>query len=1074
MANRKPKSRDKNGRFVKIVDATGNGPQRYHINGGNGARVFGSSGGDTGGSRTPLDAVRERLDSDPAFSAPGAAPNFGQYAVPHVLSFQGLFGTFSKTYRPSDEAYKDSPENARFMRNDIGIMECIESRQRATALLDWHLEPEDENSADQKDLCGVIEKILRRISRFTEYRYNLLHALWYGKAAVQHRYRWVNIDGVMRVLPARLRDNPGWLPVNGDKLVFRYDDGTADNIPDQVGIRVGGKHQAGGKINDRWPVEATDRGLAYFFADWERPLLAIHKHMIEDGPWEDGIDAGLIHGVGIRSRIYWEWFQKQEAMAFLMEYLERSAGGIEIWYYPQGNNQAEIDTRKAAEERVSNQRNIVLVPKPMGEDAHAYGVDIIEPGMAGIDALKDLLTNYFGHRIKRYILGQVLSSEAEATGLGSGVAELHLDTLLQIIRYDATNLQETITTDLVEPIKNFNIPAARNTQVRFVIDTEAPDVEKKLEGWARAYEMGAKLKERDVMNLIGASIPDDEDVALQHPQFQQMDGQAGAQGIGADFAGMQQPPPQFDEEQMTQEAMSNYFGDPNAQDGGTVTYVAQNGKWTQQEMAFDTGSRSRADRDVESYTRELVERYEKGKPGWITLGGKGKGTPATRVYLDADGKITKGPKALTGKNVDDFKLKSEPATKKKGPNRTQKKLGLKKIKSGPDILNIDDLHVDPERFQYKLGANKKGVTAGQFSDIEYNPAFAGTIHIWRDPDNGKDYVVNGHHRTELAKRSGYKGKVQVFYLDADTPAEARAAGALINIAGGRGTAIDAAKFMRETGAKSDEMQRKGVSLKGKVAADADILKDLSNHIFRKVTLGTFRESRALAIARHVKDHDTQNKIAKQVDKSDKRKGRRALSDSVVEEMAREALLAGKRREKTVDLFGEHDDERSTFVERAELKSALRRDITSQLSAFKAVSSEKRAEMLTSDDQTITADTNREKAGSLEEFLSDFDRESSYKGELSDAINTAAEELADDPGKRKSITSRLIRKAKTILGDRETAKADDAQAAKQNVPDGEGSPRSGRKSELAGPGTYGWRGITERMNKEFSKHFQIKP
>lgn len=533
--------------------------------------------------------------SDPSFRVSGAPPNFGQYSVPHVLSFQGLFGTFSRVYRPSDEAIKDSLENARFMRNDPGVMECIEQRQRATSLLEWTLEPEDQDSDDQKQLCAELEKILRRIPQFTEYRNNLLHALWYGRYAIQHRYRWVNVGGRMRVMPAAKGDNPGWLPINGDKLVFRYDDGMPGNKPDQVGIRVGSRFQAQDRINGRWNVEPTERGLAYFLEDWERPLLAIHKHIIEDGAWEEGIDAGMIHGVGIRSRIYWDWFQKQEALAFLMEYLERSAGGIEIWEYPAGNKEALDAAQTAAKERISNQRNIVFFPKPQGAEGDLYNLHVIEPGMAGIESLKDILVNYYGHRIKRYILGQTLTSEAEATGLGSGVAELHLDTFLQIIKYDATKLEETVTTDLVTPIKNWNFPHARDILVRFKIQTESSDIEKKLEAWARAYEMGAALKESDVMDLIGASMPGEGDTVLRTQDLQGPPQPGGLGNNGSSFGPLGNlQSASTSPKRMTDEVLNSLFGDPEKLNGRRMTYVAEGGKWVEREVPeFDTGDRSR-------------------------------------------------------------------------------------------------------------------------------------------------------------------------------------------------------------------------------------------------------------------------------------------------------------------------------------------------------------------------------------------------------------------------------------------------------------------------------------------------
>jgi len=459
--------------------------------------------------------------TDPSQDVKGMPPNFGEGTLPHVITFQGIVSSVSRIYRPSDEAIKDSFENARFMRNDPVVMECLEQRQRSTALLDWHLEPEDQDDATQRYVCDELTKIIKRTPRFMQYRESLLHALWYGKYAVQHRYRWEKIGRHTRLVIDR------WLPVNGDKLVFRYDDGTEVHDPDQVGIRVGAGFTTGSSVAKKWDVqrlnkvEPTDYGLAYFLEPWERDLLAIHKHQVEDGEYEEPQNAGRIHGVGIRSRIYWCWYQKQESLAWLMEFLERSAFGIEIWYYPWGNDQAKQKTREAAEERIGQGRNIVLVPRPMGDESMAYGVERIEPGMAGADVLKDILISYFGHLIKRYILGQTLTTEADATGLGSNLASVHLDTYLQIVKYDATNLEETLTTDLVKPLLQFNWPRYADLPIRFAIETEAPDVQGKLEAWQRAYEMGTKLKESDVMDLIGAAIPEEGDTVLHNPQHQQ-------------------------------------------------------------------------------------------------------------------------------------------------------------------------------------------------------------------------------------------------------------------------------------------------------------------------------------------------------------------------------------------------------------------------------------------------------------------------------------------------------------------------------------------------------------------------
>lgn len=461
---------------------------------------------------------------DPATATPGNAPHFGQWMMPHVVTFTGVVGSISKVYRASDEAMKDSPENAALMRNDLTVMECVEGRQRAVALLNWHVEPEDAKNQRQKDLAAYATTCFEKIPRFMQLRENLLHATWFGKYGTKFKWGWERIGGRNT---AHFR---AWRPVHGDKLVYRYDPDSREWDDDQIGIRVGNNYASSTLIGDRWPVERqkhvspTDWGLAYFIRPHERNLIAVHKHYIEDGEYDIPQNAGRIHGVGLRSRIYWTWYQKQETLAWMMEYLERSAGGFEIWYYPWGNPTAKEETRKAAIERTSMGRNVVMVPKMIGPDQFGQWYDRVEPSMAGVAQIQDLVLNYFGASIKRYILGQTLTTEAGSTGLGSNLADVHLATFLSIVKYDATLLEETITTDMLRPWFLANFPLEPFT-FRFRIDTESEDAQERLQAAQAAYNMGVSLKEQDIYDLLGFAKPDPTDsvVSIVKQQQQQMD-----------------------------------------------------------------------------------------------------------------------------------------------------------------------------------------------------------------------------------------------------------------------------------------------------------------------------------------------------------------------------------------------------------------------------------------------------------------------------------------------------------------------------------------------------------------------
>lgn len=479
------------------------------------------------GQRLPAKYARVvgdgQVSLDPARGVSDAPPNFGRDLLPQILTFGGRFSTVNQVYRNPDLAYSQGEYQARIMRNDCAIMECLEARQRGTALLNWHLEPEDKKDERQKKLADDLTDILQATPDFTEYRRNLLEAIWYGRYAVQHAYGWQIIKGQRRCVVKR------WQPVNGDKLVFRFDDGSGKYSGDEVGIRVGAAYGRKDALAGDRKIDYTEQGPVYFLEPWERSRLALHKHIIEDGVYEDALSAGRIHGVGVRDRIYWCWYQKQETLAQLMELIQRTGSGITLYRYPAHDPAAKTAVEAVAKENTNS--NVILVPTLPGDtNFDSYGIERIEPSTAGIEALKGIIHEFFGWQIKRYIVGQVRSSEPVPGGIGTSDGDLQKDTFNQIIAYDAVKLEETISRETVKPIKDFNMPWARDISVRFVIDTESSDAERKLTAYKGAWDMGLRIKAADVYDSIGASMPTADDEVLQNPQMAGgMPGQPGGQ-----------------------------------------------------------------------------------------------------------------------------------------------------------------------------------------------------------------------------------------------------------------------------------------------------------------------------------------------------------------------------------------------------------------------------------------------------------------------------------------------------------------------------------------------------------------
>jgi hypothetical protein len=147
-------------------------------------------------------------------------------------------------------------------------------------------------------------------------------------------------------------------------------------------------------------------------------------------------------------------------------------------------------------------------------------------------------------------------------------------------------------------------------------------------------------------------------------------------------------------------------------------------------------------------------------------------------------------------------------------------------------INTTELNLDPKRFQYKLVHNSTGAT-GSLSGIDsWNIYLSGIVLVWED--FGDIYVVNGHNRVTLAKKLGVQ-KVLCRFIDASTHVEARLVGALANIAEGMGTAIDAAKFFRDS---SYTVKDFGINPRLKIVQDGLSLSNLVSFLFDKVITGT--------------------------------------------------------------------------------------------------------------------------------------------------------------------------------------------------------------------------------------------
>lgn len=303
-------------------------------------------------------------------------------------------------------------------------------------------------------------------------------------------------------------------------------------------------------------------------------------------------------------------------------------------------------------------------------------------------------------------------------------------------------------------------------------------------------------------------------------------------------------------------------------------------------------------------------------------------------------------------------------------------------------IPTEDIAVDPERFQFKRNVDP---TTGAGAELKHVPQFneqlGGVISVWRDPADGQVYVVNGHHRVELAQRTKHPA-LNAQFIDTPTAEGARAIGAMMNIAEGRGTPVDAAKFMRDTGVDADALRAYGVSLTGALARQGTALAKLAPDVFHRVARGEIPEGHGVAIGDVLEDPTLQQAAVQSIHASGKR-----LTDAEVREVARQVRDAGSESITQETLFGTEEDKRALIVERAQLASAISKRLATDRRIFGYVSKEGRAAELARGGNVIDVETSRHLAGESARLEELFGTLYTRSGPISQLLTEGARRIA---------------------------------------------------------------------------------
>jgi hypothetical protein len=299
------------------------------------------------------------------------------------------------------------------------------------------------------------------------------------------------------------------------------------------------------------------------------------------------------------------------------------------------------------------------------------------------------------------------------------------------------------------------------------------------------------------------------------------------------------------------------------------------------------------------------------------------------------------------------------------------------------IFEVDPkaIAMDPERFQFKrLGP--EGVSSELKEVTVWDPQAAGVISIWADPADNQLYVVNGHHRLELAQRLGVD-RIRVQFIEAETAELARAAGAYMNIVEQRGTALDIAKFMRDMEATPQDLAAAGVSLRADLIRNATALSRLTPEIFNEIATERVPQKFGVAVGEMITDPQLQMEAFSRLRNT-------KYTAAQAREFARQFAAEETEMVTQEDLFGVREERRSLYEPKSLLADEIRRRLGRDRRLFGYVSTEERAQRLREAGETqIDVEAAREIASAAGQVQEVFDRLYTRSGPIADLMTAAA-------------------------------------------------------------------------------------
>lgn len=307
---------------------------------------------------------------------------------------------------------------------DAHLAAEMNKRKLALLGLDWRIEPPRNATAAEKAHAEWLDEVLRdAVDPVEDLILALMDAVGHGFAAVE--YEWRSEGG--EYLPSFHPRPQEWFQLSTNRRAIHVRNATADG-----------------------------EALAQF--GW-----CFHTH--------GKAKTGYMGRMGLYRVLAWPFIYKAYAIGDFAEFLETFGLPIITGKYFAGASD---------EEKASLLRAVTA----LGHDARAImpadmEIEIATASTSGSRSAHLEMVDWADRALSKGILGQTMSADAQASGMGSGNAQLHGEVRQDILEADAREIAGTLTRDLLYPLIALNrggIDSLRRCP-RFVFDTgEAEDI----------------------------------------------------------------------------------------------------------------------------------------------------------------------------------------------------------------------------------------------------------------------------------------------------------------------------------------------------------------------------------------------------------------------------------------------------------------------------------------------------------------------------------------------------------------------------------------------------------------------